>query len=228
MNYLREKYGNDGYAAWYILLEKLGHANHHYLDLSDKTAMMLVSSAIKVTETRLTEIIRDLVTLKAFDSDLWDNYQVLYSQEFSDSVADAYAKRSNEIFDYDSLRRLYPVKVPVNPVNSPVKPQRKEKKSKEEKNIYTEKFSLFWEIYPKRNGKKVGKQATWKKFQKLKLSDLDLIIKNAENYGVGNDYPKDPERFLKDDFWRDWDTPQKRKETADERTARLCREAGLS
>jgi len=33
-------------------------------------------------------------------------------------------------------------------------------------------------------------------------------LTNTQNYGVNNEYAKDPERFLKNEFWKDWDTPQ--------------------
>jgi hypothetical protein len=74
--------------------------------------------------------------------------------------------------------------------------------------IKEKKFELFWEVYPKRNGKKVGKVTTTQLFMKFSLKDIDRLIANAKNYGLGNDYPKDPERFLKKDFWKEWDTPQ--------------------
>jgi len=82
----------------------------------------------------------------------------------------------------------------------------------EKRRIYNEKFDIFWGAYPKRNGKKVGKQAAQRKFEKIPVADLDRVIANARNYGINNDYPKDPERFLKDDFWKDWETPQQPKQ----------------
>ena len=69
------------------------------------------------------------------------------------------------------------------------------------------KFQEFWSVYPKRNGKKVGKKATLDNFKKIPVEELDRVIRNAKNYGIKNDYAKDPERFLKKDFWKDWDEP---------------------
>ncbi len=88
--------------------------------------------------------------------------------------------------------------------NSSANTKRKDK----DKEIYKEKFDEFWNVYPTRNGKKVGKQTSNELFYKLPIKELDRIIKNAHNYGINNQYPKDPERFLKKDFWKDWDTPQ--------------------
>jgi hypothetical protein len=33
MHIIETKYGNDGYACWFKLLEQLGKANNHYLDI---------------------------------------------------------------------------------------------------------------------------------------------------------------------------------------------------
>ena len=78
---------------------------------------------------------------------------------------------------------------------------------------YEISFEEFWEIAPSRNGKKIGREAAWKKFQKLKESDLANIIIAISNYrdsemvqsGVGI---KDPERFIANrdnpEFWKEW------------------------
>jgi hypothetical protein len=69
-------------------------------------------------------------------------------------------------------------------------------------------FEKFWTEYPRRNGKRVGKQNTLKRFQSLSEDDWTTAIKAAVNYAnsqvAKNNYAKDPERFLKDDYWRDW------------------------
>lgn len=81
-------------------------------------------------------------------------------------------------------------------------------KASASKAFYDNGFSAFWSIYPKRRGKIVGKQKAREYFGRLDPDDLPKVIANAKNYGINNDLPKDPERFLKNDFWRDWDTPQ--------------------
>lgn len=81
------------------------------------------------------------------------------------------------------------------------------KNDNNDKDLYTEKFQEFWLSYPKRKGKIVGKKSAYERWLKMPKSELDRIIRNAKNYGIKNDLPKDPERFLKDDFWNDWDSP---------------------
>lgn len=77
-----------------------------------------------------------------------------------------------------------------------------------ENNIYTQKFDLFWSVYPSRNGKKLQKGKALEAFKRLPLKDLDRVIENAQNHGVDNNFAKDPKRFLTGDFWKDWDKPQ--------------------
>ena len=71
-------------------------------------------------------------------------------------------------------------------------------------------FEAFWKLYPTRNGKKVGKQETHDKFNKLITTpeDYNNLIIAVKNYRiceqVENGYAKDPVRFLKNEFWKDW------------------------
>ncbi len=81
---------------------------------------------------------------------------------------------------------------------------------------YIPLFEKFWEAYPLRNGHKVGKQKTYKLFASLLNGDRELIIQAAQNYAKSklakDGYAKDPERFLKDDYWRDWLEVKKQKQ----------------
>ena len=86
----------------------------------------------------------------------------------------------------------------------------KVKKSKvKEENIkeVTEKFESFWSLYPKRKGKKVGKQVALNMFNKLNLQngEYETLMRAVRNYS-DEEYPKDAERFLKNEYWRDWIT----------------------
>jgi len=69
-------------------------------------------------------------------------------------------------------------------------------------------FDEFWQVYPRRNGVKVGKVATMALFRKIPKSDWTEVIVAARNYSVSQQaidgYVRDPERFLKKDYWRDW------------------------
>ena len=67
-------------------------------------------------------------------------------------------------------------------------------------------FETFWKLYPSRNGRKVGKKAAYENFCKIPEGDIENLLKAVENYAVEckPGFAKDPERFLKKDFWKDW------------------------
>jgi len=207
---IKKKFKNDGYAVWYQLLEELGEANDHHLDFNDEDTVIYLASKFDVSEDLLFEIVMELVRLKEINQQLWNDYKVVFNGQFIDSIQDAYSKRKNKCITLEGLREVYPVKAPVNPVKGAGNTQSKvkERKVKESIEKYTLAFENFWNIYPKRKGKKIGKKESREKFFKQKETDLEHIIKNAENYGINNNFPKDPERFLSKEFWKQWDEPQ--------------------
>jgi uncharacterized protein YdaU (DUF1376 family) len=74
----------------------------------------------------------------------------------------------------------------------------------------------WWHVYPSRNGKKVGKKESllYLKSMKLENGDRELLLKATQNYSTSKaaleGYIKDPVRFLKKEFWRDWVEPEER------------------
>jgi len=77
------------------------------------------------------------------------------------------------------------------------------------KNI-TQLFEKFWSIYPSRNGRKVTKKESLQFFKDNFKNEegINLLLRATENYSKSDDaqrgFAKDPIRFLKKDFWRDW------------------------
>jgi len=69
-------------------------------------------------------------------------------------------------------------------------------------------FDEFWQAYPRRNGVRAGKVATLALFRKIPKSDWTKVIAAATNYSASKQategFVRDPERFLKKDYWRDW------------------------
>tara|TARA_B100001167_G_C16774709_1_gene310544 strand:+ start:10191 stop:11132 length:942 start_codon:yes stop_codon:yes gene_type:complete len=104
MSYIEKKYKNDGYAVWFKLLEELGDAQDHYLDLNDDIQIMFLSDRCMVSEETLINIIQDLIKLKEFDQELWENYKVLFNEKFTESIADAYKKRNNNCITLKKLK----------------------------------------------------------------------------------------------------------------------------
>ena len=145
MHYILNKYKNDGYTVWFRLLEELGKASYHYLDLSDEIQLMYLSSTFLVTEEMLTFIISDLVKLEQFDKELYEN-KILFNIGFNESITDAYKKRNNNIISKNELVVLLTAKgrlklskstpnVGKSTLEGCGNTQSKEEKRKEEKSI---------------------------------------------------------------------------------------------
>lgn len=121
MFYIRNKYKNDGYAVWFMLLEELGKTEYHYLDLGQQIQKMYLSAEMMVSENLLIDIINDLVKLDEFDRELWDNESILYNEKFVENIKDAYKKRSNECIDKNSLVELLTIKGRIKTLKSNLK-----------------------------------------------------------------------------------------------------------
>jgi len=70
---------------------------------------------------------------------------------------------------------------------------------------YEEEFEQFWQAYPARNGKKVGKKMAHKEFIKVMPAvRFEVLMEAVRGYAVScNGFPKDAERFLKHEIWKD-------------------------
>lgn len=69
-------------------------------------------------------------------------------------------------------------------------------------------FDHFWAIYPRRNGRIIGKGLCEKRWMKLSLDDRRAAYRGARNYradvDAGLTIAKDPDRWLRDRLWMDW------------------------
>ena len=106
MHIIETKYGNDGYAAWFKLLEQLGKANNHYIDISDEMTLMFLTSVFKIDEEKTLLILADLAKLGSIDKYLFDYYQIIWSEKFTKSIEDAYRKRKQKLFFKDDILEI--------------------------------------------------------------------------------------------------------------------------
>jgi hypothetical protein len=98
MHIIETKYGNDGYATWFKLLEQLGKANNHYIDASDEMTLMFLTSVFKIDEEKTLSILNDLAKLGGIDKFLFDEHKIIWSEKFCNSIEDAYRKRKQKLF----------------------------------------------------------------------------------------------------------------------------------
>ena len=100
---IENKYGNDGYATWIKILRQLAVTNYHYLNLSDYTELIFLSSKCKISEEKLKEIITDLANIGEFNKELWEQNRIVFSEKFIENIKDAYARRKNECINMYTL-----------------------------------------------------------------------------------------------------------------------------
>ena len=103
MHVIQKKYGNDGYAAWFKLLEELGKARNHYIDISEETTLMFLASTFDIDEDKTILILTDLAKLGAINKFLFENFRVIWSEKFTNSIKDAYRKRTLKLYEYGDV-----------------------------------------------------------------------------------------------------------------------------
>lgn len=94
---LESRYGNDGYAFWFKLLEILGDAEGHYYDCSIPNNWAYLLAKTRCSEDTAKAIISTLLTLDKIDGKLWNDRQVIWCQHFVDNVSSVYKMRHAEI-----------------------------------------------------------------------------------------------------------------------------------
>lgn len=71
-------------------------------------------------------------------------------------------------------------------------------------------FDAFWEAYPRRNGKKLGRGDALKQWRRLKAPERDAAMVGVGHYAAAcldGQLAKDAFRWLRDRCWEDWQTP---------------------
>jgi len=92
---LQGRYGNDGYAFWFKLLEKLASTEGHYIDCRNQVKMQVFMVKMGVEELRGVEILNLLVEMQAIDKELWES-KVIWCENLIKNVAIVYASRHRE------------------------------------------------------------------------------------------------------------------------------------
>lgn len=110
---IESRFGNDGYAFWFKLLEILGtQAGLHYSCENPADWMFLVAKT-RVSEEIATEILNTLASLDAIDAELWRDHKVIWVQKFVDRLEDVFKKRTAETPQKPSFRTENTVKTDV-------------------------------------------------------------------------------------------------------------------
>jgi len=93
---LQSRFGNNGYAFWFKLLEKLACTDGHFLDCNNPVKWQLLVAYFGVNEITTVEIIDCLVEMQAIDKELWES-RLIWCQKLVDNIADVYKNRRREL-----------------------------------------------------------------------------------------------------------------------------------
>lgn len=92
---LENKFGNDGYAFWFKLLEILGRSEEHFFDCRNDNDMEFLQAKTHLSNDICIEILDLLAKLGAIDNDLW-NKKIIWSDNFINRISDVYKNRRVE------------------------------------------------------------------------------------------------------------------------------------
>ena len=68
---LEQKYGNDGYAFWFKVLELLASSEGHYYDCRKPHLWEFLQAKTRLSEDKCNELLDLLAKLDAIDQELW-------------------------------------------------------------------------------------------------------------------------------------------------------------
>lgn len=130
---LENRFGNDGYAFWFKLLEILGDAEGHYYNCSNCSNWAFLLAKTHVDDKRAEEIINVLIDLGKIDRQLWQEARVLWIGNFVRNLTEVYRTRHTNLPEKPRFCDLEQPAEAVYSVKYPQKEQiNEEKASKEE------------------------------------------------------------------------------------------------
>jgi len=195
---LQSKYGNDGYAFWFKLLQILGKTSGHSYDYNKLADLEFLCAKThqKDTETILN-ILETLSNLGALDHELYE-HKIIWSQNFVDRVADAYGRtiggipQKPVIVDKKAEKPAETKHINAdNPKNDTETPQTKLKESKGKERKVNKGDGFILPDWINNN--------TWNDFLEVRknlkatptLKAKQLLVKDLENYKAAGDDPNE-------------------------------------
>lgn len=132
MAIIEDQFKNDGYAAWYKLLELLGDTEGHCFDCRNSINMQFLATRMHVSPDFRDGFMSLLAELEAIDKALWLDHRVIWCQHFVDRLTEVYRKRRQEL----PLKPCFRADNPITPVVSASEtPQRRVEESRGEESI---------------------------------------------------------------------------------------------
>ena len=153
---LRVLYGNDGYAFYFILLERIYRTAEFELDISDAETIQILSRKIAITEEQFNRILETALKRKCFDREAYEQRGVLTSDGIKKRASVVIEKRESmrskyqKVSDAETTQETK-AETPQSKVKESKVKERKVKDIKSEiiKNLLGEKVLLSDQEYQK-------------------------------------------------------------------------------
>lgn len=167
---LHDKWGNDGYAVWYKLLELLGRSEGHCYNCSKIIDKDYLVSLMKAPEETVMGIINTLVEIEKIDKELWEKKKIIWCQDFVDSLQDVYFKRTVSIPEKPIIEDFTEEKLQKSEIIETEKKQERKPESKKKTEVKKVKYAEYVSMTEKEYEKLVethGKEKTKRMIEKL-------------------------------------------------------------
>jgi hypothetical protein len=93
---IQSQFGNDGYAFWFKLLERLCDTEYHVIDCRNQARWQYLLAKTNVKEDTACRLLDTLSSLDAIDRELWSN-KIIWCQNLVNRISDVYVNRRREI-----------------------------------------------------------------------------------------------------------------------------------
>ena len=104
---LEARWGNDGYAFWFKLLELLGDSNDFSYNCNSSADWEYLLSRARVTEVVATAILDKLAEIEAIDAELWAE-KIVWSDHFVSNLDPVFERRKSSAPQKPGLCRQKP------------------------------------------------------------------------------------------------------------------------
>lgn len=188
---IEQKYGNDGYAFWFKLLELLGSSPGHFLDLKREETWEYMKAKSRLDDEKCREILDMLAKLNAIDPELWREENIVWSDNFVSNISDAYRKRTNEIAQKPDIRRRKPQETEQSTAGNPQIKENKIKENKSKENI---------PAAPRKRKPKPEPEQPAEQIQKMG-SKHNVKLTKSEYQALQNKYPETDEAIEYLSLW---------------------------
>lgn len=143
---LRSRFGNDGYAFWFILLELIGERDGLYMDCSDEATWIYLCTEVMIDEDKVTDMLNFLGRLGAIDKDLWAVDKIIWCQNFTDRLADVFKKRGVPKPEKPISKMVSATKINISATEMPISATEMQQSKVKESKVKNSKVNTTLEV----------------------------------------------------------------------------------